>query len=325
MNPDLIFQVLLGYRAAATLRAAIELDTFSAIAEGKRTADAIAASRGGTERSVRILLDALAAIAPRILRKTGPRYALTPLSRRYLVRTSREFIGVLMPLYGHRLMWDAFHDLPQAVLAGTSVKDQNAHTPNQKFWEDFARATARDAVPKAQAMFRLLKKAPTPCEILDVACGSGAYGATFAKGIPGAKLTLFDQANVLATTRTLVDIPARYLEGDLFATPFDGPYDLVLASHVLHHFDARECGILVRKMAEALKPGGRLVIQEFVPDERRAKRAQPLLFAVTMLVWSRAGDAYTFPEIRAWLKDAGLGKITFHPLNQPGDVIVATR
>jgi ubiquinone/menaquinone biosynthesis C-methylase UbiE len=325
MNPDPIFQILLGYRAAATLRAAIELDCFSAIAEGKRTARAISVSRGGTVRSIRILLDALSAIAPNILRKTGGRYALTRLSRRFLIRSSREFIGRLMPLYGHRMMWDAFQELPRAVRSGTSVMARNAHTRHQPFWEDFARATAEDAVPKAKAMLRLLRKGPPHPEILDIACGSGVYGATFVKGIPGATLTLLDQPNVLRATRRLVDVPSRYIAGDLFTTPFGGPYDLVIASHVFHHFDRPECVRLARKVARALKPGGRLVIQEFVPDEGRVKRAQPLLFAVTMLVWSRAGDAYTFPEIRGWLREAGLRRIEYHPVRQPGDVIVALK
>jgi SAM-dependent methyltransferase len=325
MNPDPIFQTLLGYRMAATLRAAVELDYFSAIALGKKTPEAVAVLKGGTTRSARILLDALAALCPKLLRKSGKTYALTPLSRRFLVQSSPEFVGPLMPLYGHRMMWEAFFDLPQAVRAGMSVKDENAHTPHQRFWEDFARATAREAVPRAQAMLRMLGKVPKACGILDVACGSGAYGATFAKAIPGAKLTLFDQPHVLATTKTLVDVPARYLEGDLFVTPFGGPYDLILASHVFHHFDERECRTLARKLAGALRPGGRLLIQEFVPDEARAKKAPALLFAVTMLVWTRAGDAYTFRQIRSWLEDAGLRKIVTKPGLSPADLILAER
>lgn len=325
MNAEPIFQTLLGYRAAATLRAAIELDYFTAIHEGKRTAALAAAARGGTTRSARILLDALAAICPKLLRKAGGGYALTPLSRKFLVSTSRDFVGPLMPLYGHRFMWDAFFDLPEAVRAGMSVKEQNAHTPSQKFWEDFARATAEDALPRAQAMLKSIGKPPPKCAILDVACGSGTYGATLARAIPGSTLTLFDQPNVLATTRTLVDVPARYLEGDLFTTPFGGPYDLIIASHVFHHFDDRECRTLAKKMAGALKPGGRLLIQEFVPDEARAKKPQPLLFAVTMLVWTRAGDAYTFAQIREWLKGAGLKQIACKPLIPPGELITARR
>lgn len=325
MKPDALFEALLAYRISAVLRAAIELDCFSAVAEGKRTAAKIASSRGGTERSMRILLDAVAGSLPAALRKSGGGYRLTPLSRRYLVRTSPDFVGPLMPLYGHKTMWDGFRRLPEAVRAGTSVLDQNAHAADQEFWEDYARATARDAVPKAKKMLRLLGRRRAPCEILDLACGSGVYGATLARGIPGSRVTFLDRPNVLAVTRKQVGLPATFLEGDLFTTPFGGPYDIVIASHVFHHFDREECLALARKMADAIRPGGRLVVQEFVPDEKRSRRLLPLLFAVTMLVWTRAGDAYTFSDYRSWLSAAGLRRIAFHPLSMPGDLILASK
>jgi ubiquinone/menaquinone biosynthesis C-methylase UbiE len=325
MNPDPIFRVLLGYRAAAVVRAAIELDCFTAIAEGASTASTMAKSRGGTERSVRILLDAVAVAAPKLLKKKGKGYALTPVSRRFLVRSSPAYIGQLMPLYGHRRMWDGFFDLPAAVKAGRSVMEKDAHSADQEFWEDFARATARDAERKADRMVKLLGKTPGPARILDLACGSGMYGATFARRIPGSTLTLFDQANVLAQTRKLVEVPATYVEGDLFRTDFGGPYDLVLASHVFHHFNPADCRALMAKMHAALAPGGRLVIQEFIPDERRTTNEQAVMFAVTMLVWTREGDAYCRSDYEKWLKQAGFRKVTFHPQPEPGDVLIALR
>jgi C-methyltransferase len=230
-----------------------------------------------------------------------------------------------MPLYGHPALWDGFRDLTSAVRAGRSVLPSDAHTRGQKFWEAFARATARDAVPKARAILRLMGPLPRPCEALDLACGSGSYGVTFAREIPRARVTLFDQPHVLAAARKLVQAPVRWLPGDLFKTPFGGPYDVILASHVFHHFDRRQCARLATKIAGALKPGGRLAVQEFVPDERRARKRQPLLFAVTMLVWTRAGDAYSLGDYREWFRAAGLGRISYHPLAMPGDVILARK
>ena len=323
MKPDSIFGTLLAYRNSAVLRAAIELGCFSAVAAGRRSARAIAAACGGTERSVRILLDALAANVPSVLRRRGATYALTPLSRTFLVRGRPGYIGTLLPLYGHRSLWDAFHDLPAAVRAGTSVMSTNAHTRGQRFWEDFARATAEDAGPRARLMLRALGGVRRGSEVLDLACGSGGYGATFARA--GARVTLLDQANVLRVTRKLVRTPVRYLEGDLWRTPFGGPYDLILASHVFHHFHPRECARLAKKIAASLKPDGRVMIQEFVPDERRSRRAQPLMFAVTMLVWTRAGDAYRVSDYRTWFADAGLRRLKHFPLHLPGDFLLVSR
>src|SRR6185436_15166171 len=123
-----------------------------------------------TERSIRILLDAVAAVAPQLLRKKGKGYALTSVSRQFLVRSSRSFIGQLMPLFGHRKMWEMFYDLPAAVRAGRSVAEKDAHSADQDFWEDFARATARDAERKATCMVELLGKKRGPFRILDLAC-----------------------------------------------------------------------------------------------------------------------------------------------------------
>lgn len=324
MKPDPIFQALLGYRAAAVVRAAIELDCFTAIAEGASTASSVARSRGGTERSMRILLDAVAVVAPKVLRKKGKGYALTPVSRRFLVRSSPAYVGQLMPLFGHRKMWEMFYDLPAAVKAGRSVATTDAHSEGQEFWEDFARATARDAGRKAARMVRLLGKQPRPLRIIDLACGSGMYGATFARAIPGSTVTLFDQENVLAQTRKIVDVPATFLAGDLFRTPFGGPYDLAIASHVFHHFNPEDCQALLAKIRRALAPGGRLVIQEFIPDEQRAKNEQAVMFAVTMLVWTREGDAYCRSDYEKWLKRSGFRKVSFHPQPEPGDFLIAT-
>jgi SAM-dependent methyltransferase len=274
---------------------------------------------------MRILLDAVAAVAPELLRKTGSGYALTPVARTFLVPSRPEYVGPLMPLYGHRMMWDAFWNLPAAVKAGRSVLEKDAHAKDQKFWEDFARATAKDAVPKARCMLKLLGALPARPEVIDLACGSGAYGATFARELRGARITLFDQPNVLRITRNLVRARVRYLAGDIFRTPLGGPYDVAIASHIFHHFDRRECARLARKVFEALRPGGRLVVQEFVPDEGRRSKAQPLLFAVTMLVWTRAGDAYTRRDYEGWFRKAGFRKVTYHPLAMPGDVLIGTK
>jgi C-methyltransferase len=323
MNPEPIFQALLGYRLSAVLRAAAELDYFGAIAAGRRTAKEVAAARGGTERSARMLLDALASSAPALLRKSGASYRLTPVSRKYLVKGSRAYLGDLLPLYGHRHMWEAFYELPKAARAGRSVLPTDAHSKDQAFWETFAEATHRDAGPKGRKMIKLLGPLPAGARVLDLACGSGGYGEAFAAA--GHEVTLFDQANVLRRTRKLVRAKVRYAAGDLFKTPFGEGWDVILASHVFHHFDEKSCGALLRKIAKALKPGGRLVIQEFVPDEARAKKAQPLMFAVTMLVWTKAGDAYRLSDYRRWLRAAGFHRVAYHPLAMPGDVILATK
>src|SRR3984893_18060138 len=83
---DLTYQTLNAYQRTAALKAAIELDIFTAIGEGTDTAASLAKRCQGTERGVRILCDYLVAIE--ILTKQNRQYFLTEESSRFLDRRS---------------------------------------------------------------------------------------------------------------------------------------------------------------------------------------------------------------------------------------------
>ena len=46
-------------------------------------------------------------------------------------------------------------------------------------------------------------------------------------------------------------------------------YDVVICSHFFHHFDGAQNLALARRFFAALKPGGRLLVHDFVPDDAR--------------------------------------------------------
>ena len=58
-NPVLIFSTIQGYQRVYALKAAVDLDLFTAIAKGSHTAAEIAKTCNAAERGVRILCDAL--------------------------------------------------------------------------------------------------------------------------------------------------------------------------------------------------------------------------------------------------------------------------
>ena len=58
-SPALFFQTVNGHMRTAALKSAIELELFSAIAEGHRTPKALATRCGGAERGLRMLGDYL--------------------------------------------------------------------------------------------------------------------------------------------------------------------------------------------------------------------------------------------------------------------------
>src|SRR5258708_20975210 len=85
-TPEHIFNTLNAFQQSAALKAGIDLDVFTAIAEGANTTILLAAKTGAAERGVRILCDYLT--TPRFLTKDADRYAPPQHSPVFIIRLS---------------------------------------------------------------------------------------------------------------------------------------------------------------------------------------------------------------------------------------------
>src|SRR5258705_3187471 len=116
-----IMAALTGAWRSRTLAAAVELDVFSHMAEGKRTAKDVAGAAGASPRGMAYLLDALTAIG--YLRKTGSRYGLRPVSATFLVRGKTAYMGASAQALS--LTLDAWKNLTKAVRSGRPAEAVN--------------------------------------------------------------------------------------------------------------------------------------------------------------------------------------------------------
>ena len=170
-----------------------------------------------------------------------------------------------------------------------------------------------------------------PVQVLDIAAGHGLFGIEVAKQNPEARIVAQDWANVLDVAQANAERPAwriasSTLPGSAFDVEFGGPYDIVLLTNFLHHFDRSTCVGLLKKVHGALKPGGRVAALDFVPNEDRVSPPMAAGFALTMLASTAAGDAYTFREYESMYREAGLGNITAHPVpTGPHTVVMGER
>jgi len=326
-SPEPIMRMIQGLQTTAILKAGVELGVFDRVAAGAHDVQSLAAAIGASERGTRILLDGLAAL--RLLETADDGYRLTPLADTYLVSGRRMYLGGSTEIMASDLAWRFWADLAEAVRRGGTVLDEHAETPGHEFWETFAPSSVGLATPASQALAELL--APwagrrSDLDVLDVACGSGLYSLTLAAAQEHARVTLLDWANVLALTRANVErlgLTGRtgVIEGDVFTVPLGGPYDLVVASHIFHHFSEKRCLELLRRLAGVLKPDGRLAIHEFTAEtERPEDEPVPYLFSVLMLAWTPAGEAYPVSTYRRLLREAGFAAPEVHRI--PG---MATR
>lgn len=317
-TPERIFQALTAYQLTAALKAAVELDIFTAVGEGAQTASEIAGRVNASERGVRILCDYLT--VHQFLTKHGNAYGLTTESQIFLARNSPAYVGGMAAfLAGEHLVGAFVGTFTESVRRGTTtMPDEGSMTTEHPMWEDFARSMAALAAPSAEMIVALVGAASMEsCKVLDIAASHGVYGISFAKANPRAEVYASDWKNVLPFARARAEregVADRFHEipGSAFDADFGAGYDVVLVPNFFHHFDRETNGRLMRKIHAALKPGGRCVTPEFVPDESRVSPPSAATFPLVMLGSTRAGDAYTFSEYEEMFAGAGFSRSELH-------------
>ena len=208
---------------------------------------------------------------------------------------------------------------------------QGTVEPDNPIWVVFAEKMAPMMGPMAGPLGAVvLEGHDGPMHVLDIAAGHGLFGIEIAKQNPQANVTGLDWAPVLRVALKNAEkagVKERYdmLPGSAFEVDFGGPYDAVLLTNFLHHFDKATNVGLLKKVRAALKPGGRAATLEFVPNEDRVSPPMPAAFAMTMLTTTAEGDAYTFPELLAMYAEAGFKGMTAHPIPlSPHTVVMGT-
>ena len=326
-GPATIMHMFQGVQASAVLAAGIDVGVFGALAGGSAAADAVAERIRCPARTTRLLLDALTVLG--LVEADGASYKLAPVAarsprarqadvhgrRRGHLREPDDVDehgparrGRARGRLGRR---DARRDAGAPVLGAVREEQRGVRVPG-----------GRDARGPAA---RPLAGRPK-VRVLDIACGSGIYGYTLAKH-PNVELTSLDWPNVLEETRAWgkrlgVDAArVKYLPGNLFEVDYGGPYDVVVLSHVFHHFDAPTCASLMRKAAAALAPGGRVAVHDFLSDDPGGK-----MFSIVMLGWTRKGEAFKQADYLAWFEQAGLSAPEVHPsAGMPSSFLIASR
>ncbi len=221
---------------------------------------------------------------------------------------------------------------PRLCAAGARIFPARARVePENPIWVEFAEKMAPMMGPMAGPLGAVVLEGHNgPMRVLDIAAGHGLFGIEIAKQNPQAHVTGLDWAPVLRVALKNAEkagVKDRYdmLPGSAFEVEFGGPYDVVLLTNFLHHFDKPTNVGLLKKVRAALKPGGRAATLEFVPNEDRVSPPMPAAFAMTMLTTTAEGDAYTFAELKAMYAEAGFKGITAHPIPMsPHTVVMGT-
>jgi SAM-dependent methyltransferase len=286
--------------------AATQLGFFEALAARSLTAAELAAACGTHAGATQQLLQTL--VRSGYLLAQSDRYALAPLSRAWLLKSSPTSLHDAILFAA--IEWDWMNHLSEFIRSGAPLDFHATMAPEH--WALYQRAMRALANIGAPEVARRLPVPPGARAMLDIGGSHGYYSVLLCRRHPGLRATILDlpaaiehAAPLLAQEHIgdrVIHQPGNALADDLGTET----YDLVLIAQLVHHFDSTQNRDLVYRAARALRPGGHLAILEaiHVPASKAGGQLAALLnlyFAFT----SRSG-IWARDEIVAWQRDAGL-------------------
>ena len=324
-SPVGIMRLINGYWATGVLAAAATHRLFTHLESGARTATELAERAGISERGAQTLLDGLVSVG--LVELHEGCYRNTPEAAAYLVEDTPVSLAPFARL--KLTHTGALTDLAEVVRVGGPVKDVVVEVANNPHWEGIVTAIAAQSVPAATLAAELLDLADAgEVSILDVGGGSGIYSGIWLEANPAARATQLDWAPINEIARRQLDergVGDRFttLAGDFHTTDFGtAQYDIAVYSHIAHQEGPDSNVEIFTRLRQALKPGGTLVVNDYVVDDDRSGPAFPLIFASEMLLKTRQGSTWRRSDYRDWLDKAGFEDVSFHTA-EPGTLVVA--
>jgi SAM-dependent methyltransferase len=300
---NLILDTAFAFQKSRILFAAFDLNIFTALGSSDKTAEELAAEIETDPKATERLLNALCTLG--FLDKTHNFFSNKKFTRDYLDRNSSYFMENIDHIKQLSKNWET---LPEAVREGTSVINKMLHERSEDYIENFIKAMNWRAFSQAADIVSMIDFKGVN-KFLDLGCGSAAYSLEVARKYPNIQITVFDLPNVIPITQKYIEHAGMLdrivtLSGDYLKDDIGKGYDLVFISSIFHSNSIWENMELARKVYDALNPGGRIVIQEFLINEDRLSPEFPVIFSLNMLVNTEHGDTCTETDIWIVLKEA---------------------
>jgi len=309
-NPeaDELLEAINAFRRSRVILTAVELRVFDVVEKNGSEASDIARMLVTDARAIDRLLNALAGM--KLLKKEHSRFYLTDTSARFLVSRSSEYLANIAH---YNNLWERWSSLSEAVREGRGIGLENIRERGSEWLESFIAAMHHRAVPQAPEDVNLMDLHDV-VRVLDLGGGSGAYSMAMTRVKQELRAVVFDLPEVVPITKKYIEQAGLshridVLEGDYLVDDYDGVYDLVFLSAIIHSHPPEENIALLKRCASALRPGGSIVIQDFIMEDDRVQPVHGALFALNMLVATRAGDTYTEEEICSWMHEAGFSDV----------------
>ncbi len=305
-----ISSIAYGFLVSKALFAALNIGLFGRLASGPADLAELAEATKVSENRLATLLAALVSVG--LLTRDGERYVNSPAAQRYLSPDSPAYFGdyyrfqIDRQIYPNMTALDAGIAGDQANLAHQSMSGWLSDSADAS---DFSKAQHAGSAGPALLLANAVDFAAAE-NLLDVAGGTGAYAITLCNKHPGLNATIIDFPAVIEVSKRFVaeaGMTGRIalVAGDALEIDWPGDQDAVLMSYLLSAVAGADIETLLTRAWNALRPGGRLVVHDFMLHDDHVGPVSAAAFFLCYLALRTDTVSFTSAEIAARVRALG--------------------
>lgn len=325
--PVPVAEAMFGMQVARVLMAGVRLGVFAELARAPAAPDELARTLGLDPAGTQRLLDCLRALG-HLRRRSDARLALSRRARRWLDPASPLYVGTFLEFNYDQ--WEWWSSLEERVRSG-QAHEIHHFEPGDPRWRRYITGLYELARVSAPEVARRLRLAPRPRRLLDLAGGHGWFAAEACRRHPGLRATVLDLPGSVAIGREIIaraGMAGRvdHAEGDLGVDDLGGPWDAVLAFQIVHHLTPEQNVALLRRIHDALAPGGTVAVLDYFVPAKPDQRPDASAFLGLHFWLTSAAATYRVADLHQWLAEAGFASLSRATVRRvPGQTLVQAR
>lgn len=290
----------------AALFAAIDLELFTAVHQGRNTVAAFAAGAGISDTNAERLMTMCAALD--LIAWHGDHYENAADVDRFLVKGEQGYAGAWLTFL--RGAWKNWGELTERLKNADDARTIGSYASmTVEAARRYHEATASVGFGAGRRFCREVDLSARR-KLMDIGGGSGAYSITAVQTNPGLQAVVLDLPPVVEVTREFIDkhgVADRVtaVATDFTRDPFPNDCDVAVMASNLPQYNRDIIAAVVKKTYDSLLvPGEMHLIGEMLDDDRRGP-LDAALWGLQETMSNSTGIAHTRAECIGYLEAAG--------------------